>query len=67
MADCITCHSVHDIKSVKDPASKVYPTRITELCGSCHSSAEFMKLYNPALPIDQVAKYRTSVHGRLEC
>jgi len=65
MADCITCHSVHDIKSVKDPASKVYPTRITELCGSCHSSAEFMKLYNPALPIDQVAKYKTSVHGGL--
>jgi predicted CXXCH cytochrome family protein len=65
MADCITCHSVHDIKSVRDPASKVYPTKVTELCGSCHSSAEFMKLYNPALPIDQVAKYRTSVHGGL--
>ncbi len=65
MADCITCHSVHDIKSVKDPLSKVYPTRITELCGSCHSSAEFMKHYNPALPVDQVAKYKTSVHGSL--
>ena len=65
MADCITCHSVHDIKSVKDPASKVYPTKVTSLCGSCHSSAEFMKLYNPALPIDQVAKYRTSIHGSL--
>ena len=65
MADCITCHSVHDIKRVKDPAAKVYPTRITELCGSCHSSADFMKQYNPALPIDQVAKYRTSVHGNL--
>ena len=65
VADCITCHSVHDIKRVKDPTSKVYPTKITSLCGSCHSSAEFMKLYNPALPIDQVAKYRTSVHGNL--
>ena len=65
IADCITCHSVHDIKRVKDPASKVYPTKITTLCGECHSSAEFMKLYNPALPIDQVAKYRTSVHGNL--
>jgi predicted CXXCH cytochrome family protein len=65
IVDCITCHSVHDIKKVNDPASKVYPTKITSLCGSCHSSAEFMKLYNPALPIDQVAKYRTSVHGSL--
>jgi len=65
MADCITCHSVHDIKNVKDPLSKVYPTKIVELCGSCHSSAEFMKQYNPALPVDQVAKYKTSVHGDL--
>jgi len=65
MADCITCHSVHDIKNVKDPLSKVYPTKIVELCGSCHSSAEFMKHYNPALPVDQVAKYKTSVHGNL--
>jgi predicted CXXCH cytochrome family protein len=65
IADCITCHSVHDIKSVKDPSSKVYPTRITALCGSCHSSAEFMKQYNPALPVDQVSKYNTSVHGTL--
>ena len=65
MADCITCHSVHDIKRVKDPASNVYPTRITELCGTCHSSADFMKQHNPGLPIDQVSKYRTSVHGHL--
>lgn len=65
IADCVTCHSIHDIKGVKDPASKVYPTKIVELCGSCHSSADFMKQYNPGLPIDQVSKYRTSVHGHL--
>jgi len=65
IADCITCHSVHDIKHVTDPASKVYPTKITNLCGECHSSAEYMKNYNPALPVDQIAKYRTSVHGKL--
>lgn len=65
IADCITCHSVHDIKKVNDPASKVYPTKITALCGNCHSSAEYMKRYNPALPVDQVAKYKTSVHGML--
>jgi predicted CXXCH cytochrome family protein len=65
IADCVTCHSVHNIKKVKDPESKVYPTRITALCGECHSSAEYMKNYNPALPIDQVSKYRTSVHGGL--
>jgi hypothetical protein len=65
IADCITCHSVHDIKRANDPLSKVYPTQIISLCGSCHSSAEFMQRYNPALPVDQVQKYRTSVHGKL--
>ncbi|MGA2298508.1 MAG: cytochrome c3 family protein, partial [FCB group bacterium] len=55
IADCITCHSVHDIASVKSPASKVYPTKIPALCGSCHSNANFMKQYNPKMPVDQVA------------
>src|SRR5436309_1178419 len=34
-------------------------------CGHCHSDAQFMKRYNPALPVDQVAEYSTSAHGRL--
>lgn len=63
VADCISCHSVHNIKKVNDPSSKVYPTKIVKLCGECHSSADYMKHYNPALPVDQVAKYRTSIHG----
>ena len=65
IVDCISCHSVHDIASVRSKSSKVYPTKIVELCGSCHSSAEFMKNYNSALPVDQVVKYRTSTHGKL--
>ncbi|MCJ7555217.1 MAG: NapC/NirT family cytochrome c [Ignavibacteriaceae bacterium] len=65
VTDCITCHSVHNIKKVKDPSSKVYPTNIISLCGECHSSAEYMKNYNSSLPVDQVVKYRTSVHGKL--
>ena len=65
IADCITCHSVHNIKSVDDPQSKVYPTKVVELCGSCHSSANFMRNYNSSLPVDQVIKYKTSKHGML--
>ncbi len=63
IADCVTCHGVHKIAKVTSPKSPVYPTNIVSLCGGCHSNASFMKLYNPALPIDQVAKYKTSVHG----
>jgi cytochrome b6 len=31
----------------------------------CHSSATFMRRFNPALPIDQLLKYRESRHGIL--
>lgn len=37
---------------------------IAELCGRCHSDAQFMRRYNPAIRVDQVAEYRTSVHGQ---
>ena len=42
------------------------PTRIqaVEVCGKCHSDANFMRRYNPSLRIDQVAEYYTSVHGK---
>ncbi|MGE5812192.1 MAG: hypothetical protein ACM339_11860, partial [Ignavibacteria bacterium] len=63
VADCVTCHGVHNTARVSNSNSPVYPTKIVALCGSCHSNASFMKNYNPALPIDQVAKYRSSVHG----
>lgn len=65
IADCVTCHSVHEIKKVKNPQSLVYPTKVVNLCVSCHSNASYMRLYNPSLPIDQEIKYRTSKHGKL--
>lgn len=64
IANCITCHSVHDIRSTKDPESPVYATNQIALCGKCHSSAEYMKQFNPSLPTDQVEKYHTSIHGK---
>lgn len=63
IAQCITCHGAHGIVSVKDPKSPVYALNVSKTCSKCHSNAAFMKDYNPALPIDQVEKYRTSVHG----
>ncbi len=37
---------------------------IPSMCGKCHSDANFMRHYNPALNIDQEEKYYTSVHGQ---
>lgn len=68
---CVACHG-GDARSsdmeAMDP-KKGYigkPTRaqVAQVCGRCHSDARFMKRYNPSLRVDQVAEYRSSVHGR---
>jgi Cytochrome c554 and c-prime len=48
---------------VNDPQSPVYPLNVVKTCTSCHSNATIMKTYNPSLAVDQLEKYRTSVHG----
>ncbi|MBI2418688.1 MAG: cytochrome c3 family protein [Ignavibacteriales bacterium] len=63
IADCITCHGAHGILGAKNPQSRVHPTKIVQLCGNCHSDPSYMQKYNPGLPVDQVMKYRTSIHG----
>lgn len=39
-------------------------TDIPELCGRCHSSAAYMKRFNPAARVDEVSEYWTSNHGQ---
>jgi len=39
-------------------------TEIPQLCARCHSDGAFMRNYNPSLRTDQLAQYRTSVHGK---
>ncbi len=68
---CVSCHG-GDAKEAgmeaMDPAKgyigKPERQQIATLCGRCHSDARFMKRYNPALRVDQVVEYATSVHGR---
>jgi len=59
---CVSCHEV-----ARDSSNAVSYTikrnRIPELCGSCHEDAARMKQFNPSLRTDQLAQYRTSVHG----
>ena len=63
IAQCITCHNAHGIVSVNDRSSPVYPLNVTKTCAGCHGNASYMRSYNPGLPVDQLEKYRTSVHG----
>lgn len=38
--------------------------RTATFCGECHADAEFIKRYDPGERVDQLAEYRTSVHGK---
>jgi hypothetical protein len=59
-ATCTDCHSVHDIRNVKDSRAPVHPLRLPETCARCHADPQRMARYG--IPTDQFAKYRRSVH-----
>ena len=63
IVQCITCHNAHGIVEVTNPNSPVYPTNVPKTCAKCHDNPVYMRQYNPSLPVDQLQKYRTSVHG----
>ena len=60
-ATCVSCHSNHMVLKGKDPRSPVYPTRIPEMCGKCHSDEKYMAQYE--IPTDQLSNYKQSLHG----
>jgi predicted CXXCH cytochrome family protein len=60
VATCIDCHSVHDIRAVKDALSPVHPLRLPQTCANCHADAKHMAKYK--IPTKQFNEYRTSVH-----
>ncbi|HVP07823.1 MAG TPA: cytochrome c3 family protein [Candidatus Acidoferrum sp.] len=62
VANCISCHSVHEIGDAKMPYSSTYPMNIPGTCGKCHADSSYMAPYN--IPTDQLDKYTRSVHGK---
>ncbi len=60
VATCVDCHSVHDIRRVKDVLAPVHPLRLPETCARCHADSAKMAKYG--IPTNQFAEYRTSVH-----
>lgn len=63
IAQCTRCHNAHGIVRVTHPRSPVSPLNVVETCAGCHADAGYMQRYNPGLAVDQLDKYRTSVHG----
>jgi hypothetical protein len=73
----LSCHDCHggnpagpadDIEAAHDEkkgwTGKPARLRIPQLCARCHADADFMKGFNPHTRVDQLAEYRTSVHGK---
>lgn len=36
VANCASCHGIHDILPSSDPRSKIHPNQLSETCGKCH-------------------------------
>lgn len=68
---CDRCHggdpAQEDMDAAKDPATGFIGVpdkkQIAQKCGGCHADVEAMNFYG--LPTDQLARYKTSAHGKL--
>ena len=68
---CVACHGgdptimgLEAMDRKKGYIGKPTHAQVIEVCGRCHSDANFMRQYNPSLRVDQASEYYTSVHGR---
>ena len=69
---CNDCHggdpNSDELEVSMNPArgfvGKPARTKIPELCARCHSDATVIHKFKPQQRIDQLAQYRTSVHGK---
>ena len=63
VATCASCHVAHSIRPPNDARSSVHPLKVADTCGSCHAKQDYMAAYK--IPIDQVEKYKTSIHWQI--
>jgi Doubled CXXCH motif (Paired_CXXCH_1) len=66
---CAACHggdptSMEAMNKKKGFKGHIDRKQVPELCAKCHSDGAYMRQYNPSLRTDQLAQYKTSVHGK---
>jgi predicted CXXCH cytochrome family protein len=52
------------MSAAKGFRGKIGRQQTPEMCARCHSDAELMHRYKPQQRVDQLAQYRTSIHGQ---
>lgn len=67
VANCASCHGVHDIRRSSDPASRVNPANLAVTCGKCHpgANANFTKgavHVNPSSKENDLLYFITSMY-----
>jgi len=66
VANCASCHGVHDIRAAADPASAVNPKNLNHTCGKCHPNAgERFALGKIHVPPQQTATRAAGLVARL--
>jgi predicted CXXCH cytochrome family protein len=58
---CTDCHSEHDIRSPKDLESRVYATKVAQVCSRCHDDMTLAREYG-FIP-NRMKTYGQSYHG----
>jgi len=58
---CIDCHGEHDIYPIDQPRSKVYHTKVPQVCGKCHANEILARKYGYS--VFRVLTYQKSFHG----
>ncbi|HKY31096.1 MAG TPA: cytochrome c3 family protein [Candidatus Polarisedimenticolia bacterium] len=60
-AVCTDCHGAHDIRSARDPSSRVHSLNVPQTCARCHSDASLRAAFGHLG--DPYADFAASVHG----
>jgi cytochrome b subunit of formate dehydrogenase len=62
---CGDCHGSHGIVAANDPRSPVLPSRVSSLCGACHTAGESVHKKRDLRQSDAAANYPELIHGEL--
>jgi hypothetical protein len=60
---CSSCHGMHDILPVKDPASPVSPLKVPFTCGRCHQEGSAVMRRRTIHQDHILENYSESIHG----
>lgn len=70
---CVDCHggdstSMNFAVSMSKEKGFVGAPKHAEIpafCAKCHADLDYMRRFNPSMPVDQLQSYKTSIHGKL--